>query len=112
MFTGCQPGEILQDGNCTACPIGNVLDTARQSCISCDVDKIANAGKCEPCSNGKVPHETNKTVCIACNPNEITKAGECEACPPGKVPDPTRKTCTVCNLEDIANAGKCEPCPN
>ena len=93
----CSPGQFVNDGICTACPLGFVPNGDQKTC--------------KACPQGEVP-DKDRMNCVPCsNPDEITELGECKACPSTHIPDYSRKKCVTCDFPKVSKAGNCIPCP-
>jgi hypothetical protein len=128
--TACQPNEIGDGRDCSACPPGSQPNAEQSVCELCPLGYKSSVGYCDPCPTGKVS-SSDRVTCVDCLPGTATgsdpvattcqecdpttfSAGqqiECTTCPPGQQPNAVSTGCDECPLGTAGFDGTCSACP-
>ncbi|MBR4931518.1 MAG: hypothetical protein IKZ02_00670, partial [Alphaproteobacteria bacterium] len=95
----CSATTYPTSTGCASCPAGQVPNSSRTGCTTCEPNKITQNGKCVKCQKGYYPS---------------SQQNRCLACPADRTTDEDGLTCSVCIDSNkifnmITNTCECPP---
>ncbi len=109
------PGQL----ECTVCPNNGSSNEGRTVCTSCDGSEIVVDGECQACPLGQTPNKNSDACIdftVECFAFHIKKhngaGGYCDFCPRGHVPEEGQVTCMACPEGSAPNGSLtlCQSC--
>jgi len=116
----CNPGEVRQDGICTACSENNFFDSVLLSCRTCfpgDSQPLKGQTSCAKCPEGKFTDPAKLIVeCTNCTTGRYAESkgfSACTMCAAGtEQREPGQRECKSCDQGYFQPGGKnCQKCP-
>ncbi len=89
----CEKNAYATTRGCITCPVGEVVNAAKNGCEKCPQSQIVKNGLCESCPQSYYPNEA-QTRCLLCPNGKVqNSAGIGCVCPTGTTEDPLTDTC-------------------